>query len=69
MKERISVTICTEDIATCNNCSARTYESSLPGFGGKIVDRVFEVRVRSGVTRLCKDCLQELKECVTEALQ
>lgn len=53
------------EIASCNNCNARNYDSH--DMNNK-VDTIYEVRIGCMVNRLCPDCLAELIGKATVAL-
>lgn len=59
--ERISVGISNES-CSCNNCSARNYESRM--LFSKKVDKLYRLEIGSAVVTLCKDCLEKLYRCI-----
>jgi hypothetical protein len=59
--ERISVGKSNKS-CSCNNCSARNYESRI-SFGKK-VDKLYSLEIGSAVVTLCKDCLEKLYYCI-----
>lgn len=61
--ERISVRV-TNESCSCNNCSARNYESRI-SFGKK-VDKLYSLEIGSAVVTLCKDCLEKLYCCIAD---
>ena len=48
-----------EHIRSCNNCSARNYESTLL-FDGNIVDKLYALQIGTMCICLCEDCLREV---------
>ena len=46
-------------IRSCNNCSARNYESAL-SYDGNVVDKLYDLQISTMCICLCEDCLREV---------
>lgn len=68
MKDTISITVCTENIASCNSCSARNYVSSVDKKPAD-VDVLYELRIGNMCNRLCRNCLEKIAEKTLEVLR
>lgn len=56
-------------IRSCNNCTARNFESAM-FFDGEVVDKIYELHISNSCIALCKDCLRkvsaEINACLSE---
>lgn len=57
-----------KNIRSCNNCSARNYESNFVFNDDKIVDILYELQISTMCICLCRDCLESLHNIVGDCL-
>ncbi len=67
-KERLTLEVSTQDIASCNICYAHNYDSISADSIGERVDRLYELRIGSLTMTLCDKCLDRLCEKLAQRL-
>ncbi|WP_304585143.1 hypothetical protein [Acutalibacter muris] len=65
-EERLTLGVCVHDIASCNICYARNYDSSHGDAIGDCADKLYELKIGSMVLTLCDKCLDRLRETLTQ---
>lgn len=65
-EEKLTLEVCTHDIASCNICYAHNYDSVSADSIGERVDRLYELRLGGQVMTLCDKCLDRLREKLTQ---
>ena len=61
-EENLTLKVSTHDIASCNTCYARNYDSTHGDAIGERVDKLYELKIDDQVLTLCDKCLDRLRE-------
>jgi len=67
-EERLTLTVSSQDIASCNICYAHNYDSISADSIGERVDRLYELRIGSLTMTLCDKCLDRLREKLAQRI-
>ena len=65
-EEKLTLEVSTHDIASCNICYARNYDSTNGDTIGERVDKLYELKIGGQVLTLCNKCLDRLREKLTQ---
>lgn len=65
-EERLTLEVCTHDIASCNICYAYNYDLTNSDAIGERVDKLYELKIGGLVLTLCDKCLNRLREKLTQ---
>lgn len=61
-EEKLTLEVCTHDIASCNICYAHNYDSENADMIDERVDKLYELKIGGQVMTLCGKCLDRLRE-------
>ena len=67
-EERLTLEVCTHDIASCNICYAHNYDSENADMIGARVDKLYELKIGDQVLTLCDKCLDRLREKLAQRI-
>ena len=65
-EENLTLKVSTHDIASCNTCYARNYDSTHGDAIGERVDKLYELKIGGQVLTLCDKCIDRLREKLTQ---
>lgn len=67
-EEKLTLEVCTHDIASCNICYAHNYDSENADMIGERVNKLYELKIGGQVMTLCGKCLDRLREKLAQRI-